>query len=61
MNSSKGASIVQYRLFVVSTWLALAGMYLLTGWVRLSRAGEPTRPNVLFVLADDLGWGDPSC
>jgi arylsulfatase A-like enzyme len=24
-------------------------------------ADAPTRPNVLFILADDLGWGDLSC
>jgi arylsulfatase A-like enzyme len=26
-----------------------------------SRAGETDRPNVIVVLVDDFGWGDPSC
>jgi len=39
------------RTFVVSLLLCLAA----------SAANPPTRPNVLFVLADDLGWGDLSC
>jgi hypothetical protein len=25
------------------------------------KAAEARRPNILFILADDLGWGDPSC
>jgi len=25
------------------------------------RASAPARPNVIFILADDLGWGDLSC
>ena len=25
------------------------------------QAAEPPRPNVLLVLADDVGWGDPKC
>src|SRR5215217_7764412 len=26
-----------------------------------SSSGQTVRPNVLFILADDLGWGDLSC
>ncbi len=24
-------------------------------------AGRPSRPNILFIFADDLGWADLSC
>ena len=26
-----------------------------------ARAQAAPRPNILFILADDMGWGDPSC
>ena len=27
----------------------------------LMGATEPTKPNIIFVLIDDMGWGDFSC
>jgi arylsulfatase A-like enzyme len=39
---------------------AVAGT-LAVGAARTTRAAVRRRPNVLFILADDLGWGDLSC
>lgn len=45
----------------LSRWLlaiALIGMFLIAGRVE---AADPAKPNIIVIMADDLGYGDLSC
>src|SRR5689334_9010089 len=49
---------ISRREFVGS---AVAASVLSGALAKKTRAAQPARPNVLYIMADDMGWGDLSC
>ena len=42
-------------------WVYLLDLSLIVAISTVVRAAESARPNVVIVLADDMGFGDPTC
>ena len=45
----------------VLNWLAVGVVAMACGHLGRSQAAEAKRPNIVFILIDDLGWADVGC
>ena len=54
-------AIAQTQTFPTMCYRVFAGAWLLLMMGTISRAQSPTHPNIIFILADDLGYGDLGC
>ncbi|MBI4663093.1 MAG: sulfatase-like hydrolase/transferase [Verrucomicrobia bacterium] len=49
------------RLRLVICWVAVLLLCAGRWWPEAANAPTPPRPNLIFILADDLGWTDLAC
>src|SRR5882724_11855201 len=62
-SAAAGSSLLLSSLSLVGKTQATASSAPIakTSRLRTATGGPPLKPNVIFILADDLGWGDLSC
>src|SRR5208283_5040483 len=59
--SMKRTNLVKYGLTVVSASATLGLTSCATAQPAASAGGGEKRPNILFIMSDDIGWMQPSC
>ena len=42
-------------------WMSISGSLLIAAPIQAQKKAKEKQPNVIFIIADDLGYGDMSC